>query len=429
MATVLFILMPLPSHYYSTFGMARYLQNSGAKIIYSGTPICQSLIETEGFIFKPLRYMEEFTIKSLKVALGLTLKNLIDPTYVKHRYKEFLLEIQAVNALIKSVKPEVIFLEDMVSYYYLYIPHNIKVIQISTKLSSNKSPGIPPLDSFWQPRNCAIDFLLAEIQWFWHIQKRRLKGIGEKIAFIGRGSQHFQKKYAIKYHNNKMKAFTDKASFTSCLDNRYLSIILSSFALEFPWKKLDKNKFYIHFSNSRNENDLQTDEYQQILEKCLLKKRTKDTPIVYVSLGTLSSSYINRSIVFLKKVTNVLQALPSLQVIISTGGIQIENSGNTRHLYWLAKVPQLDLLSHCDLMITHGGFNSIKECIEAGVPMIVYPLNIHGDQPGNATRISSHKIGLRGRIEDTELSIKNKILTILNNPMYRLNCQKMQKKN
>src|SRR5207249_4146000 len=49
-----------------------------------------------------------------------------------------------------------------------------------------------------------------------------------------------------------------------------------------------------------------------------------------------------------------------------------------------AYVPQAELLSRCDAFITHGGFNSVKESLIAGTPMVVIPIT--ADQPYCAQR-------------------------------------------
>jgi len=72
----------------------------------------------------------------------------------------------------------------------------------------------------------------------------------------------------------------------------------------------------------------------------------------------------------------------------------------------VAQAPQLDLLRRSALMITHGGANSVKECIYFGVPMIVFPFlaahPITTDQPANAARIVYHGLGVQadmGRLD------------------------------
>jgi UDP-glucoronosyl and UDP-glucosyl transferase len=47
-------------------------------------------------------------------------------------------------------------------------------------------------------------------------------------------------------------------------------------------------------------------------------------------------------------------------------------------------LPQVALLPRCALLVTHGGFNSVKEALAQGVPLVVLP--IAGDQPYCASR-------------------------------------------
>ena len=65
-------------------------------------------------------------------------------------------------------------------------------------------------------------------------------------------------------------------------------------------------------------------------------------------------------------------------------------------------------------MITHGGHNSIKECTQKGVKMLVYPHMENTDQPGNAARVEYAKYGLSGNlITDTTKDIERKVSVLL----------------
>jgi zeaxanthin glucosyltransferase len=91
----------------------------------------------------------------------------------------------------------------------------------------------------------------------------------------------------------------------------------------------------------------------------------------------------------------------------------------------LSAVPQLAVLRKARLMITHGGLNSVKECICLGVPMLVFPL-AH-DQPGNAARVAYHGLGLKGDLASaTPETISSMIDKVIGDPGYSARIRAMQ---
>lgn len=74
-------------------------------------------------------------------------------------------------------------------------------------------------------------------------------------------------------------------------------------------------------------------------------------------------------------------------------------------------LPQLEILSHVQAFITHGGFNSVHEALFTGVPMLALPLV--NDQHMVAKRISSLQLGISGSMKELTADILNEMMQIL----------------
>jgi MGT family glycosyltransferase len=85
-------------------------------------------------------------------------------------------------------------------------------------------------------------------------------------------------------------------------------------------------------------------------------------------------------------------------------------------------VPQIAVLEEAVAFITHGGFNSTKEALALGIPLVVIPIS--GDQPYTAERVEA--LGLGRRIGPEERSpgiIRERLRDVLSHPIYRANAR------
>jgi MGT family glycosyltransferase len=107
----------------------------------------------------------------------------------------------------------------------------------------------------------------------------------------------------------------------------------------------------------------------------------------------------------------ILQALarPEFLVIVSAGASYstlVGEVGDNVHLF--RHVPQVPLLSQVDLVITHGGNNTVQETLAAGKPMVVIPFG--GDQIVNARRVET--LGVGAKIAPESLTVENLITSV-----------------
>ncbi len=111
-------------------------------------------------------------------------------------------------------------------------------------------------------------------------------------------------------------------------------------------------------------------------------------PIIYISLGTL----VNLTPSFYKKCIKAFQG-EDVTVIMSLGSVvSRESLGNIPDNFMVfPSVPQLEVLRHAALFITHGGMNSVNEALYYGVPLLVVPFFF--DQPAIAARVEELHLG------------------------------------
>jgi MGT family glycosyltransferase len=112
---------------------------------------------------------------------------------------------------------------------------------------------------------------------------------------------------------------------------------------------------------------------------------------IYVSLGTV---FNDKPKTYLK-IIEALQGNPDYQVIVSAGGSYeaVAKKCHNRNVMLFQSVPQAELLSRVDLVISHGGNNTLNETLYHGKPVIVLPVG--GEQHDNASRMEFLRLGCR----------------------------------
>ncbi|GLZ39778.1 nucleotide disphospho-sugar-binding domain-containing protein [Actinokineospora sp. NBRC 105648] len=139
-----------------------------------------------------------------------------------------------------------------------------------------------------------------------------------------------------------------------------------------------------------------------------------DREHVLVSMGTLaddvSSRFLHETVAALAPLGERLQgvfvappdALPDLPP----------------HLLARARVPMLDLLPRMDLVVSHGGLNTVCESLANGVPLVVAP--IRHDQPINANQVVAAGAGVRvGFARADADALRAAVTTVLGDPAHR----------
>ena len=111
------------------------------------------------------------------------------------------------------------------------------------------------------------------------------------------------------------------------------------------------------------------------------------------------------------------------EAVVLTGGLPVQDTG-AANVHLVEALPQALAVQAADLLVSHGGYNSIREAMRAGVPVAVLPV-LH-DQMHNAHRVC--ELGLGVRVRDFEPgAVTAACRDALANPAVRCGVRKAQR--
>ncbi|HEY3058799.1 MAG TPA: macrolide family glycosyltransferase [Chloroflexota bacterium] len=153
---------------------------------------------------------------------------------------------------------------------------------------------------------------------------------------------------------------------------------------------------------------------------------SESEPVVYISLGTLHRGSVD----FFQQCFTAFGAMPARFLLAVGAQTDVQALGPIPSNFVVrASVPQLEVLRHAAVFITHGGMNSALEGLWCGVPLIVIPQHLeqlaigrHVASRGAAVVLRQHVAGERV----TAIDLRNALAPMLSQPSYRAAAQTIQ---
>jgi MGT family glycosyltransferase len=145
-------------------------------------------------------------------------------------------------------------------------------------------------------------------------------------------------------------------------------------------------------------------------------------PTVYATLGT----GFNRNSALFAAILEGLRDEP-INLVVTVGrdqdptrfGDQPSNVVVERY------IPQSLLLPHCDLVVSHGGWNTVLAALSHGLPQVLLPIG--ADQPHNAERCAGLGVGrVIAPEERTPEVIRRTVGEVLGEPGYRERAERIR---
>lgn len=400
MNTVLICLIPAISHFYPTTPLARKLNQLGYNVIYCGFPNTKEVVEEAGFKFIPLTSASDEEIRLLRLS-----------GQVRRAVRQHRALSEEIKDIVRSHRVSLMVF-DIARFELYFLPSvelKIPAISFWTLSGSTRiSRSIPPNSSGMIPRVRGLQFqpLFLWVRRYVRREWSKPSVLLSKFFYPYPQLRKVARQRKLRWHYNIYGPYLDNPK-----------VILGSSHFEFPKTPSDDTVYL----------GLCIDEHRS---KCKQVIDTIDTskPIIYCTLGTMSKRYPSAEL-FYRSLIDMFYANPRWQGVIHIGNFDFDDSlpNIPENVLLVDSCPQLEIIKMSSLVLCHGGYGTIKECIYFGVPMIVFPCIF--DQHGNAARVSFHKIGIACNIQDVEARcLEQTVAKMLTTDLYKENIEHMRQR-
>lgn len=400
MSSISFLPYPEPSHIGATFGIAKALKSRGHAVRYLAPLDFQEVITNQGLDFIPL--CEDDLPKGSFKMTGEPFANRM----VEFKLFQMICKGE-LDYMIKRAEPELLVVDSYAQHMALIgYKVGLPTLLLSPTLPRARDPWVPPITEPLVPKS-PLSRLRVRLSWCAYDLFRlylRSKGAGEdplcRIALSA----------------NYPLAQIDTRSFFPVL-KLIPELILCPEGFDLPRSKVQNFMHYVGAYTDLRRKDSVDFPWDKV---------RADKPLIYCALGTLSHRF-QEARSFLQMVIGAVAARPDLQMVISIGNhLSVDDFDPvTPNVILVRRAPQIEVLRRADAMITHGGLNSVKECILLGVPMIVLPWS----KPVNAVRVAYHGLGLIGDVKKAStMRIQSMVDTVLKDRSFRTRTELMREK-
>lgn len=410
-----FALMSEHSSYNAALGLARVVQERGHNPIFfvSDQTIFSQFVRTHGFqaaVIPPGH--ESHMAKPDKIAGFRLWKRLQRRAASIRLEQEFLVDLIKTNAIDLCFVDAVRY--DLYPYVLALAKAGVPTMLLSYTYASRFGATYPPVFSSATSPGAtspkARSSAMHALRWAWALGTR-----GRSYAF-GRVeyAQLVAKKWLDQVRNvsfeRKLRRFGRQSAWSEWKRRPLLpEIVFGHRMLDWPAIASDPNRFYFGTTD--------------------LFRKTSDfdwsivdpgKPVVYCNLSTINgfenigasgsgsrAAAADPSVARFRMAKRYVEAVLACfsqrqdwQLLIACGPFYptLRADSHTPNIHLFERLPQLAVLEKADLAITWGGAGTVRECITHGVPMVVLPA--WTDQFGNAARVVSCNVGVRGNIMD-----------------------------
>lgn len=414
MKTVLFDMILTNGHLNASFNIAYKLKKDGYNVVYLSNNTKKQYIENAGFTVEVIQgnIFNKHLLTDKKDIISLVKSIIYDRIYHIKRKYFFIMLKEYEDLLINRISPSLIILDaHCFTKVLIYEKHHCPIIKLNTMICNDKRKYIPPIDIFHIPTFNTKGWIISELLWTYSKFKNMSKYVLFKAILLNQDEitnwLYFAKK--LDFPSEKIGNILEQKVLGLSITG-YNEVFL--YPNKFDFYKLEtKNSCF--FNIELDEKLFSENQDLDYIELLSLIKSRKYENVIYCSLGTLVHQKPEKFKLFIEKMKIVAQLKPTYLFVLSLGGKMTNHNIQIDNLRIFKYLPQIHLLTYVDLMISHGGTNGLTECLLTNTPILVMSFN-QWDNPGCASRVVYHKIGLSAKFHDSPQSISFKISQIIN---------------
>lgn len=363
----------------ASFSLAKLLQEKGSRVLYIDLNNNRSYIEKLGFEVLPINVPLNRQSRPSRFNFVKRLRQRISANMRIQAFTNY-----HCDQWLQNDRPDLVLLDsNLLTIAVPLLKHKIPVINISSTLASLNPVGMPPVFSGHFPRNgsAPLSGIKIKLSWMRIFMAQKVRDTMEQIVIriLSKGHE-LPVSDQIKLLGGSIKRTEYGWRLVAP------EIILGPKCIDFSDPKNGSSKLYAGACVYEGRNQ-ETIDYEHMAE---------GKAFIYCSLGTCSAAYAYRD-KFYRCLMEAMEGLTEYQLILQMDEPWPSRRRIPTNVKIFRTVPQLEMLKHAKVFITHGGASSIREGVYYGTPMIVFP-GWH-DQFGNAARVVYHGIGLRGSMK------------------------------
>ena len=427
MATILVGARGLPSLVYPAIELARRLAVAGHRVTFAGDQDREALARHHRLEFQPLEpdRFDAFLEADADTALVRRLRQ----RHSRLAAARQALAVDGFSAALRRDRPDLVLLNgEMHEHIIAAVGAGARVALLNTFVSIWRQPGLPPPHHIarpgcgWRGSRVGSSLLWNRLRW----RKRRRRW---KEAFRHAGCDRVSVLHSLgRNFGMDISVDVDAGQWLIPFTWRRLPA-LSLHALEFEFPH--KPPAHVHYVGPMILDarfDPPLPECDRTRLAALLDARRapgSSRRLLYAGFGSAFST----DATFLRRLAAIVAGRPDWDLVISLSGrlqaSALDPVPERVHLFpW---VPQMELLAAADAAITHGGINTVDECVISGVPLLVYN-GRETDMPGTTSRVVHHGIGIAGdRLRDDPDTIRGHIDRLLHEGGVRTRIERLQR--